>query len=120
VLCIALYLLVGVLYCGTVFGVIPTKWPLVPLFALPFLYHVCIEDVAKLRDTVNPLTFSEGLQEMSVLCIMLALLMTAIAMKKKKPALEDANLPKIKDPVVIVPDKTADKAGAEENKTAEN
>ena len=105
VLCIALYLLVAVLYCGTVFGVIHVKWPLIPLFALPFLYHVFIEDVAKLRDKANPLTFADGLQEMSVLCVMLALLMTALAMKKKKPSLEDANLPKIKAPVVLPPEK---------------
>lgn len=107
VLCIGLYLLVAVLYCGTVFGVIGSKWPLVPLFALPFLYHVFVEDVAKLRDKVNPLSFADGLQEMSVLCVMLALLMTAIAMKKKMPSIEDAKLPKIKAPVVIPPVKPA-------------
>ena len=102
-LCILLYIVVALLYCATVFGVIPTKWPLVPLFALPFLYHVCIEDVAKLQDTVNPMSFAEGMQEMSVLCIMLALLCTALAMKKKKPVLiEEQHLPKIKDPKPIM------------------
>lgn len=115
VLCIALYMLVAVLYCATVFGVIPTKWPLVPLFALPFIYHVAVEDVAKLRDKANPLSFAEGLQEMSVLCIMLALLVTALAMKKKKTSMEGVELPKIKDPVVIVPEKTpAEPANAAE------
>jgi len=115
VLCIALYLLVAVLYCGTVFGVIHVKWPLIPLFALPFLYHVFVEDVAKLRDKANPLSFSDGLQEMSVLCVMLALLMTAIAMKKKKPSIEDANLPKIKAPVVLPPEKTPAAAAVTES-----
>ncbi|MBQ7896301.1 MAG: hypothetical protein IJ364_07105 [Oscillospiraceae bacterium] len=106
-LCILLYIVVALLYCATVFGVIPTKWPLVPLFALPFLYHVCIEDVARLKDTVNPMSFSEGMQEMSVLCIMLSLLCTALAMKKKKPApIEEQELPKIKDPKPIVGEQT--------------
>ena len=37
ILCILLYLLVAVLYTGTVFGRIRTKWLLVPLFGLPLL-----------------------------------------------------------------------------------
>jgi len=103
-LCILLYVLVVVLYGATVFGVVPSKWPLVPLFALPFLYHVLVEDVKALTDPVNPMSFAEGMQEMSVLCILLALLCTALAMKKKKPKpIEEQQLPKIKDPKVIIP-----------------
>lgn len=83
VLCIALYVLVAVLYSGTVFTVIKTKWLLVPLFALPFLYHVFVEDLAAMQDTLHPVTFAAGMQEMSVLCIMLSLLFTALALKKK-------------------------------------
>lgn len=124
VLCILLYLLVAVLYTGTVFGIIRTKWLLVPLFGLPFLYHIFVEDLAALRDSANPVTFSAGLQEISVLCVMLALLFTAIAMKKKKPQTE-VELPKMKAPKVIPPKKAeetpaADKPGQnaknEENK----
>ena len=62
ILCILLYLLVAVLYTGTVFGIIRTKWLLVPLFGLPFLYHIFVEDLAALRDSANPVTFSAGLQ----------------------------------------------------------
>ena len=81
-LCLLLYAVVAIVYCGTVFTLIRTKWLLVPLFLLPFVYHVAVEDVARLRDTANPVTFNEGMQEISVLCIMLALLFTAFAMKK--------------------------------------
>lgn len=102
VLCILLYILVAVLYTATAFGVVRTKWLLVPLFGLPFIYHVVIEDAAALRDAANPVTFSAALQEMSVLCIMLALLFTALAMQSRKK-LEDMALPKIKAPKVIVP-----------------
>lgn len=105
VLCIMLYLLVAVLYTVTAFGAIRSKWPLVPLFALPFLYHVLVEDLAALRDTANPVTLSAGMQEISVLCIMLALLFTAFAMKKKKPAQPEPELPKMKPPKVLAPEK---------------
>ena len=86
-LCLLLYAAAAILYCGTVFTLIRTKWLLVPLFLLPFLYHVGVEDIARLRDSANPVTFTAGMQEMSVLCIMLSLLFTSLAMKKlvKKP-----------------------------------
>ena len=103
ILSILLCIVVALVYCATVFGVVPTKWPLVPLFAIPLLYQVCVVDLAKLQDTVNPMSFAEGMQEMSVLCILLSLLCTAFAMKKKKPApIEEQELPKIKDPKPIV------------------
>lgn len=111
VLCIALYVLVAVLYILTAIGLIRTKWVLVPLFALPFLYHVFVEDLAALRDAANPVLFTDGMQELSVLCVMLALLFTALALKKRK-LLEEANLPKIKDPVVIKPAKPQPAAAA--------
>ena len=94
-LCILLYILVAVLYVGTVFGLIRTKWLLVPLFGLPFLYHILVEDLAALRDTAHPVTLTAGLQEISVLCIMLSLLFVSLAMKKKKP-LTDAQKEKIR------------------------
>ena len=70
VLCVLLYLVVAVLYTGTVTGSIGTKWLLPPLFGLPFIYHVFVEDLPALSNTVQPVTFSAGMQEMSVLCIM--------------------------------------------------
>lgn len=104
VLCILLYMLVAVLYAATAFGVIRTKWLLVPLFGLPFIYHVVVEDAAALR--AGTVTFAAGMQEVSVLCIMLAMLFTALAMKKRN-TIEEVELPKIKDPKVIVPAKPA-------------
>lgn len=110
VLCILLYMLVAVLYTATAFGVIRTKWLLVPLFGLPFIYHVAVEDAAALR--AGTVTFAAGMQEVSVLCIMLAMVCTALAMKKRK-TIEDVELPKIKDPKVIVPEKpAAEESGA--------
>ena len=107
ILCIMLYLLVAVLYTATAFGVVRTKWLLVPLFGLPFLYHIFVEDLAAMRG--GELTFAAGMQEMSVLCVMLALLCTAFAMKKKKPE-KAVELPKIKDPKIVIPEKKAEAA----------
>lgn len=99
VLCILLYSAVIALYTGTVFGVIRTRWILVLLFGLPFLYHIFIEDLPALRDTANPVSFSGGMQEMSVLCIMLGLFCLSFSMKKSivEPVI---HLPRIRKPKV--------------------
>lgn len=116
ILCILLYLLVAALYTGTVFGRIRTKWLLVPLFGLPLLYHIFVEDLNAMRSATLP-TLPEGLQEISVLCTMLSLLLLSIAMKKKQPeTLPD--LPKMKAPKVIVPGK-GEPAAADDDIAAE-
>lgn len=123
VLCIILYVAVIVLYFCTVFGIIRTKWVLVLLFGLPFLYHIFVEDLAALRDTANPVSFAAGMQEMGVLCIMLGLFFLSLSMKK--PAREpEAELPKIRGPKVLRPngkklDAEAGAEGAAEKKDVE-
>jgi hypothetical protein len=103
ILCILLYIAVMALYFCTVFGIFKTKWFLVPLFGLPFLYHVFVEDLKKLQDTANPVTFADGMQEMGVLCIMLGLFFLALSMKKQVTETEE-ELPKIKAPKVLAPE----------------
>ena len=82
VLCILLYLVVAVLYTGTVIGSIQTKWLLPPLFGLPFIYHIFVEDLPALSNTAQPVSFAAGMQEMSVLCIMAALFCVGMGLKK--------------------------------------
>ena len=82
VLCILLYLAVAVIYTGTVVGSIPTKWLLPPLFGLPFIYHVVVEDIPALNNAAVPVSFADGMQEMSVLCIMAALFCLGMGLKK--------------------------------------
>ncbi len=110
ILCIVLYVVVIVLYFCTVFGILPTKWALVILFGLPFLYHIFVEDLAALRDTENPVSFAAGMQEMGILCIMLGLFFLSLSMKKtvieKEPAAGE--LPKIKGPKMLIPKKKED------------
>ena len=103
-LCIILYMAVAVIYTATAFGLIRTKWLLPPLFGLPLLYHIFVEDLAAMRDTANPVTFTDGMMEMSVLCVMAALLCVGLGLKKRKTG-EEKELPKIKDPVVLAPKK---------------
>ena len=109
VLCILLYIVILVVYFCTVFGILRTKWFLVPLFGLPFLYHVFIEDLPALRDTANPVSFAAGMQEMGVLCIMLGLLFLSLAMKKTVVE-ETVDLPKIKTPKVVPPTKSEEES----------
>ena len=111
ILCIVLYVAVIVLYFCTVFGILPTKWVLVILFGLPFLYHIFVEDLAALRDTENPVSFAAGMQEMGILCIMLGLFFLSLSMKKtvvieKEPVAGE--LPKMKGPKVLFPKKKED------------
>lgn len=84
VLCLILYTAVLVLYSLTIFGIIRTKYLLYPLFGLPLLYHIFVEDmqIYILADPQPP--FFEWLPEISVLCIMAALFCVSVAMKKRK------------------------------------
>ena len=118
VLCILLYSAVIALYTGTVFGVIRTKWVLVLLFGLPFLYHIFIEDLPALRDTVNPVSFSGGMQEMSVLCVMLGLFCLSFSMKKSivEPVI---HLPRIRKPKVTYEQGEPEEGSAAQEKPAE-
>ncbi len=90
VLCLCLYALVLVLYTATVTGKLPTQRLLIPLFVLPLLYHIFVEDMGR-EWTLYPL-----LQELSVLCCMAALLCISLAMKKREVG-EDAYVKRFGD-----------------------
>ena len=49
---------------------------------LPFLYHVGVEDLAALRNTAQPVSFAAGMQEMSLLCVLLGMLLLSLGMRK--------------------------------------
>lgn len=87
-LCALLYLLVAVLYGLTVFGVAAIRKLLIPLFGLPLLFHLFVEDLILYRTIY---TLPEWLQELSVLCIMAGLFSLSLAMRERKPSKADAN-----------------------------
>ena len=82
-LCTLLYLTVLFLYTMTVTGIIPTKILLYPLFSLPLLYHIFVEDMQLYILAEPPVPFREWMPEISVLCIMAALLSQVFAMKSE-------------------------------------
>lgn len=83
VLCIILYFAVLVIYSLTIFGIIPTKKLLYPLFGLPLLYHIFVEDM-KLYVFAKPtVPFFEWLPEISILMIMGALFSISFSLKRK-------------------------------------
>ena len=119
ILCILLYTAVIALYLCTVFGIIRTKWILVLLFGLPFLYHIFVEDLAALRNTANPVSFAAGMQEMGVLCIMLGLFFLALSMKKSVTE-QTPHLPKIRKPKVVTGEKEPESEQEENTDSADN
>ena len=84
VLLILLCVVTAVVYACTMFGAIHTKWLLPPLFILPFVFRI-IKDLPALSDTVNPVSFSAGMQEMSTLCILLGMFFAAMGIRKRRP-----------------------------------
>ncbi len=106
ILCILLYIAAIALYFCTVFGIIRTKWILVVLFGLAFLYHFFIVDLPALRDTANPVTFAAGMQEMGVLSVLLGLFFLSLSMKKEIKV-QEPDLPKMKGPKVLAGKKKA-------------
>lgn len=90
VLCICLYLAVAFIYTATVFGVIRTKWLLAPLFGLPLTVHIFVLDKDMFAPSGTAVQLNEWLPEMSVLCIMAALLCICFAMKRRDFAAEKA------------------------------
>ena len=80
VLCLGLYALVAVLYTATVTGHLPTQVLLYPLFGLPLLYHIFIEDPVKLQGA----DLRGWLLEISVLLCMASMLSASVALRRKK------------------------------------
>ncbi|MCF2664591.1 prepilin peptidase [Oscillibacter valericigenes] len=78
ILCLCLYALVAFLFTATVTGYVGTQKLLWPLFGLPMLYHIFVEDTQKVGWPLH-----DWLPELSVLCCMAALLCLSLAMKKK-------------------------------------
>lgn len=96
--CILLYLTVAIVYPATVFGWIRTKWLLPPLFGLPLVYRIFAKDLPRLSDTVNPVSFSAGMQEMSILFVIAALCFVGLGLRKREPE------PKEIEPEIVEPE----------------
>jgi hypothetical protein len=83
VLCLILYMTVLCLYSATVFVIVPTKKLLYPLFGLPLLYHIFVEDMKLYVFAESPVPFFDWLPEISVLLIMAGLLCISLGLEKR-------------------------------------
>jgi len=83
-LCTILYITVFTVYTLTALGYIPTKKLLYPLFGLPLLFHIFVEDTRDYLFADPPVPYFDWIPEISVLCIMAALFCAAVAMQCEK------------------------------------
>ena len=77
---IIVYLVIMVLY-AMVFSYPKLKWALALVLLAVFAYHIGLMDLPKLMDLENPVSFVDGMEEMSVLGTILAMLSLSFAMK---------------------------------------
>lgn len=90
------------LYTCTAFGLLRARWVMAVGFALLLLARFFITDLPALRDTVDPASLTDGLRELSLLCILAAASLVGMALAPAAPA-EEPELPTIKTPVVVSP-----------------
>ena len=83
-LCTVLYITVFTVYTLSALGYLPTKKLLYPLFGLPLLFHIFVEDTRDYLFADPPVPYFDWLPEISVLCIMTALFCVAVSMSVKK------------------------------------
>ena len=56
------------------------------MFALPFLYRVSVIDIPALSNKAEPVLFSTGMQELSILGILAGMFCVAMALRKRPAA----------------------------------
>jgi signal transduction histidine kinase len=80
---ILLYIVISIIYTMTVFGKIPSKWPLVISIGVPLVYHLAVQDRTSLLEASSPNTLVAWMPEISAMSFVLALLLITLAMVKK-------------------------------------
>lgn len=103
VISIVLSVVAVFLYSSVSFGWIRKKWLLILALTVGFFYHLYVKDYCtlKLLNPTDSVSFTDVMQELSILFMILAALSAAFAMKNKI-SIEDMNLPKMKTPKVKV------------------
>lgn len=79
---ITLCIIVTLAYMMTVFGLIRSKWALLPIIGLPLAYRIAVED-HDLFFAGNAVHLTDLLPELSTLCMLTALFFIVFAMKKR-------------------------------------
>ena len=107
---IAFYLVIVVLY-AMCFSHPGLKWALAAVLLLTLAYHIGILDLPKLLDLENPVSFVDGMEEMSILGVILSMLFLSLSMKTtvKTAAAEEAIAPEEEIPEPIEPEEPREK-----------
>lgn len=116
VIFMTVYLTAAILYTATVFGWVRNKWLLSAFIFICFALNVVLRDYPALSGGTVSVTFPVLMQEISILFILLALLFAALALKNKR-SLEEAGLPKMRSPKVIIKNVKEDVKNSLEGKT---
>jgi len=119
IICIILAFVASFVYTATLAGMIRTKWINVVVFAAILAYQTVFLAVPAFSNTAEPISFADGMTLLSSIGIVLAMLFASLAIRRRKAPKETAELPKIKDPVVIKPEPSAEETPAEEQSAAE-
>ena len=85
---ISFCVVVSVLYAMT-FSHPGLKWVLALVLLGLLSYHIGVKDIPVLLDTEHPVSFVDGMQEMSLLGILLSLLNTSLAMRMPRKSAEE-------------------------------
>lgn len=111
------YLVIAVMY-ALAFSQTWMKWILAAVLTLTFLFHVVVLDIPKLTDAAHQVMFLDGMQEMSVLAVILSMLFITLAMRTaEKPVKKKAEKTKKKEETPPAEEKP-EKAPVEEEKPA--
>ena len=104
IICIVLSFVAAFVYTATLAGLLRTKWLNVVVFSLILAYQIVFLAVPAFSDQKDPISFADGMTLLSSIGIILAMVFGSLAIRRRKAPKETAELPKIKDPVVIKPE----------------
>ena len=98
-ICIALAFLAAFVYTATLSGMIRSKWPLVIVFVLILAYQIAFKAIPAFGNMSDPVSFADGMTLLSSIGIVFAMFCASLALRRRKKAKTEVELPKIKDPV---------------------
>ena len=112
-ICIALAFLASFIYTATLAGMIRGKWLLILVLLLIFAYQVVFRAIPAFGNAQDPVSFVDGMSLLSSLGMVCSVLCASLSFRRKKSVKAEPELPKIKDPVVIQPERGENAQSAE-------
>lgn len=106
ILCIVLAFFASFIYTATLAGMIRTKWMNVIVFLGILVYQGIFIAYPVFTNQDTPVSFVNGMALLSSIGIVFAMLCASLAIRRRKPAKAEEELPKIKDPKVVTPERT--------------